>query len=127
VPPKPKPLHRRKYRAFQEAYDFFNAELFAGSLPHVLVTLQCHANYRPPRRLWVEEQKCSRAQKGRPPSLFAHNPEPSVTDNGPHYQGLRQWYGGDILSSCAPSGIEVAVKDVTTTPDVSIKYAVALT
>jgi predicted SprT family Zn-dependent metalloprotease len=33
-----------QYRAFQEAYDFFNAELFAGSLPHVLVTLQRHAN-----------------------------------------------------------------------------------
>jgi hypothetical protein len=28
----------------QEAYDFFNAGLFAGSLPHVLVTLQRHAN-----------------------------------------------------------------------------------
>jgi hypothetical protein len=23
-----------EYRAFQEAYDFFNAELFGGSLPH---------------------------------------------------------------------------------------------
>lgn len=32
-----------QYRAFQDAYDFFNAELFAGSLPHVLVTLQRHA------------------------------------------------------------------------------------
>jgi hypothetical protein len=35
-----------EYRAFQDAYDFFNAELFAGSLPHVLVTLQRHANTR---------------------------------------------------------------------------------
>src|SRR5580704_16593706 len=35
-----------QYRAFQEAYDFFNAELFAGSLPHVLVTLQRHATTR---------------------------------------------------------------------------------
>jgi len=34
------------YRAFQEAYDFFNAELFGGSLPHVLVTLQRHAKAR---------------------------------------------------------------------------------
>ena len=32
-----------QYRAFQEAYDFFNAELFGGSLPPVLVTLQRHA------------------------------------------------------------------------------------
>jgi predicted SprT family Zn-dependent metalloprotease len=35
-----------EYRAFQEAYDFFNAELFGGSLPHVLVTLQRHAKAR---------------------------------------------------------------------------------
>jgi hypothetical protein len=32
-----------QYRAFQEAYDFLNAELFAGTLPAVLVTLQRHA------------------------------------------------------------------------------------
>jgi hypothetical protein len=31
------------YQAFQQAYDFFNRELFAGSLPQVLVTLQRHA------------------------------------------------------------------------------------
>jgi hypothetical protein len=35
-----------EYGAFQEAYDFFNAELFAGSLPPVLVTLQRHAKAR---------------------------------------------------------------------------------
>jgi len=33
-----------QYRTFQEAYDFFNVELFGGVLPHVLVTLQRHAN-----------------------------------------------------------------------------------
>ena len=32
-----------EYLAFQEAYDFFNTELFGSSLPHVLVTLQRHA------------------------------------------------------------------------------------
>jgi hypothetical protein len=32
-----------EYQAFQKAYDFFNRELFAGSLPQVLVTLQRHA------------------------------------------------------------------------------------
>lgn len=36
----------RQYRAFQDAYDFLNAELFAGTLPHVLVTLQRHAKAR---------------------------------------------------------------------------------
>ena len=35
-----------EYRAFQRAYDFFNAELFEGSLPPVLVTLQRKANAR---------------------------------------------------------------------------------
>jgi predicted SprT family Zn-dependent metalloprotease len=32
-----------EYKGFQKAYDFFNAELFGGALPHVLVTLQRHA------------------------------------------------------------------------------------
>jgi predicted SprT family Zn-dependent metalloprotease len=36
-------ITEREYRAFQVAYDFFNAELFGGTLPHVLVTLQRHA------------------------------------------------------------------------------------
>ncbi|KPV49674.1 hypothetical protein SE17_31290, partial [Kouleothrix aurantiaca] len=29
-----------EYLAFQQAYDFFNAELFAGQLPDCLITLQ---------------------------------------------------------------------------------------
>src|SRR6266581_4676149 len=33
-----------EYQGFQRAYDFFNRELFEGSLPQVLVTLQRHAN-----------------------------------------------------------------------------------
>ena len=36
-------ITQAEYRAFQQAYDFFNAELFSGGLPHVLVTLQRHA------------------------------------------------------------------------------------
>ena len=36
-------ITEREYRAFQQAYDFFNRELFAGTLPHILVTLQRHA------------------------------------------------------------------------------------
>ena len=39
-------ITQAEYRAFQQAYDFFNAELFAGSLPPVLVTLQHHAKAR---------------------------------------------------------------------------------
>jgi hypothetical protein len=36
-------ITRAEYGAFQKAYDFFNRELFGGSLPDVLVTLQRHA------------------------------------------------------------------------------------
>jgi predicted SprT family Zn-dependent metalloprotease len=43
---KAEPITPGEYRAFQKAYDFFNAELFGNSLPHVLVTLQRHANAR---------------------------------------------------------------------------------
>jgi predicted SprT family Zn-dependent metalloprotease len=35
-----------EYGALQQAYDFFNAELFDNSLPHVLITLQRHAGSR---------------------------------------------------------------------------------
>src|SRR5919109_5594864 len=35
-----------EYQGFQRAYDFFNRELFGGSLPQVLVTLHRHANTR---------------------------------------------------------------------------------
>src|SRR6266511_2516394 len=37
------PITQAEYETFQRAYDFFNAELFAGALPNVLVTLQRHA------------------------------------------------------------------------------------
>jgi hypothetical protein len=33
-----------EYRTFQDAYDHFNAALFAGELPQVLITLQRHAH-----------------------------------------------------------------------------------
>ena len=46
TPTKPKAITPTEYNAFQKAYDFFNKELFAGSLPHVLITLQRHANAR---------------------------------------------------------------------------------
>ena len=36
-------ITEREYGAFQTAYDFLNAELFSGTLPHVLVMLQRHA------------------------------------------------------------------------------------
>ena len=38
-----KTITEREYGVFQLAYDFLNAELFSGTLPHVLVTFQRHA------------------------------------------------------------------------------------
>ena len=37
---------KTEYQGFQQAYDFFNRELFDKGLPQVLVTLQRHANTR---------------------------------------------------------------------------------
>jgi hypothetical protein len=37
------PITQAEYSALQRAYDFFNAELFAGALPQLLVTLQRHS------------------------------------------------------------------------------------
>ena len=36
-------ITQAQYEAFQRAYDFFNAEIFAGALPNVLVTMQRQA------------------------------------------------------------------------------------
>lgn len=45
-PSKREPITPAHYRAFQRAYDFFNKELFGGTLPHVMVTLQRRAGSR---------------------------------------------------------------------------------
>jgi hypothetical protein len=39
-------ITRTEYSGFQSAFDFFNAELFDGSLPSLLITLQRRANSR---------------------------------------------------------------------------------
>jgi len=39
-------ITEQQYLDFQAAFDFFNAQLFADSLPQVLVTLQRHAKAR---------------------------------------------------------------------------------
>jgi hypothetical protein len=43
---QPVPLTEREYSGLQHAYDYFNRELFAGSLPQLLVTLQRRGNTR---------------------------------------------------------------------------------
>jgi hypothetical protein len=45
-PAKPEAITRAQYGAFQDAYDFLNKELFGGTLPHVMVTLQRKAKTR---------------------------------------------------------------------------------
>jgi hypothetical protein len=56
-------ITQSEYRTFQQAYDFFNAELFAGSLPQVLVTLQRHAKaygyFAPERFIGRVEQEAA--------------------------------------------------------------------
>ena len=52
-----------EYQGFQKAYDFFNRELFARSLPQVLVTLQRHANTTDSSKLADFLQKSLRCQK----------------------------------------------------------------
>jgi hypothetical protein len=47
---KHEPITPAEYRAFQQAYDFFNRQLFGGRLPHVLVLVTL---WYPERfRLW---------------------------------------------------------------------------
>ena len=53
-----------EYSGFQKAADFFNAELFADSLPHVLVTLQRHAAKA--SRYFAPERFTGRVETPRP-------------------------------------------------------------
>jgi ribosomal protein S27AE len=62
-----------EYQGFQRAYDFFNRELFADSLPQVLVTLQRHANsrgYFSPQRFKGRVEKASVHELALNPDTF---------------------------------------------------------
>lgn len=66
-------ITEREYRAFQAAYDFLNTELFFGSLPHVLVTLQRHANakgYFAPDRFAGRVQQSTAHELAMNPDVF---------------------------------------------------------
>jgi len=56
-------ITQAEYQAFQQAYDFFNTELFGGTLPNVLVTLQRHAKaygyFSPERFVGRTEQEAA--------------------------------------------------------------------
>ena len=67
-----------EYRSFQEAYDFFNAELFGGSLPDVLVTLQRHAKaygYFSPERFTERAGKGAAHELAMNPDHFGRTDE----------------------------------------------------
>jgi SprT-like family len=77
-----------EYRAFQEAYDFFNAELFGGSLPHVLVTLQRHAKARayfsPERFSGRNEAKVTAHELAMNPDSFTGRTDESILSTLAH-------------------------------------------
>lgn len=71
---EPTTITEREYRVFQVAYDFFNAELFGSSLPHVLVTFQRHAKAK---GYFSPERFVSREGEGKPSTAheLAMNPD----------------------------------------------------
>lgn len=76
-----------EYRAFQEAYDFFNAELFAGSLPHVLVTLQRHAKargYFSPDRFTGRTEKAAAHELAMNPDTFTGRSDEEILSTLAH-------------------------------------------
>lgn len=67
-----------EYNAFQQAYDFFNRELFSGTLPHVLVTLQRHAKaygYFSPERFIGRTEKEAAHELALNPDHFGRTDE----------------------------------------------------
>src|ERR1700731_4928678 len=76
-----------QYRAFQEAYDFFNAELFAGCLPHVLVTLQRHAKargYFSPDRFTARTEKAAAHELAMNPDCFTGRTDEEILSTLAH-------------------------------------------
>jgi hypothetical protein len=76
-----------EYRAFQEAYDFFNAELFAGSLPPVLVTLQRHAKargYFSPDRFTGRTEKAAAHELAMNPDTFTGRSDEEILSTLAH-------------------------------------------
>jgi predicted SprT family Zn-dependent metalloprotease len=65
-------ITEREYGAFQAAYDFFNAGLFGGSLPHVLVTFQRHAKAK---GYFAPDRFAARAKKAATAHELAMNPD----------------------------------------------------
>ena len=66
-------ITEREYGAFQQAYNFFNAQLFGSTLPHVLVTLQRHARakgYFAPNRFAGRVENTTAHELAMNPDVF---------------------------------------------------------
>jgi predicted SprT family Zn-dependent metalloprotease len=84
---KPEAITPAQYRTFQDAYDFFNAELFAGSLPHVLVTLQRHAHtrgYFAPERFTGRTEKTAAHELAMNPDTFTGRTDEQILSTLAH-------------------------------------------
>ncbi len=80
-------ITEREYRTFQVAYDFFNAELFAGSLPHVLVTLQRHAKakgYFAAERFSGRREKITAHELAMNPDVFTGRTDEEILSTLAH-------------------------------------------
>jgi len=77
-----------EYRAFQEAYDFFNAELFDGGLPPVLVTLQRHAKAK---GYFVPERFTGRIDDAAAHKLAMNPASPAAPMNPSSRPSLMKW------------------------------------
>ena len=75
------PITPAQYRVFQDAYDFFNKELFSGSLPHVLVTLQRKARakgYFSPNRFHGRVEDTAVHELAMNPDIFTNRSDEEI-------------------------------------------------
>jgi predicted SprT family Zn-dependent metalloprotease len=82
-------ITRVEYNAFQDAYDFFNTELFGGSLPHVLVTLQRRAHskgYFSPERFDNRVVKTTVHEVALNPDCFTNRSDQEILSTLVHEQ-----------------------------------------
>jgi hypothetical protein len=90
----PEPITPAEYRAFQEAYDFLNAELFGASLPHVLVTLQRHAKargYFSPERFTGRTEKAAAHELAMNPDTFTGRSDEDILSTLAHEMAHAFW------------------------------------
>jgi hypothetical protein len=76
-----------EYKSFQRAYDFFNKELFGGSLPQPLFTLQRQANtagYFSPERFVGRQESARVAEIALNPDTFLERTDEAIISTLAH-------------------------------------------